>query len=71
MTYWLNPKISFKTFKLLNKKFYPKPDIIPMNGDKIIWQLLRDRKINIFIKNSADPLCLTLLPIPKNAKLIK
>lgn len=71
MTYWLSPQIKFKTFKTLNDKLYPKPDIKPMHADKIIWQLLKDRKINIFIENSNDPLCLTIKSIPRGAKIIK
>jgi hypothetical protein len=69
-TYWLSPKIKYKTFKLLNKKLYPKPDITPVNGDRILWKMLKKRQINIFIEESDDPLCLTLKAIPKKAKLI-
>lgn len=71
MTYWLSPQIKWKTFKTLNDKLYPKPDIKPMHADRIIWQLLKDRKINIFLSNGDDPLIITLKNIPRAAKLIK
>ena len=69
--YWLSPKISFKTFKLLNKKFYPKPDIVPVNGDRIIWNMLKERKINIYLEDSDDPMILTLKNPPSKAVFIK
>lgn len=71
MAYWLSPKISFKTFKLLNKKLYPKPDLVPVGADKILWKMLRERQINIFLSNGDDPLNITLKNIPRAAKLIK
>jgi hypothetical protein len=69
--YWLHPKIKWKNFKVLNDKLYPNPDIKPMHADRIIWQLLKDRRINICIEDSDDPVCLTLKNIPKQAVFIK
>ena len=71
MKIWLSSKISFETFKLLNKKFYPKPDIVPLHADRIIWGLLKERKINIYLEDSDDPICLTLKNPPPKAVFIK
>ena len=68
--YFLSPKISWKTFKSINKKLYPKPDIVPIGADRVIWKLLHERKLNIYINNSEDPLNLTTKNIPKGSKLI-
>ena len=72
--YYFHPKIKYATFKKVNDRLYKGSgsDIQPMHIDKIIWELLRDRKINILVdtKND-DPVHFSLKPIPKNAKLLK
>ena len=70
MRYWLHPKIKWTTFKKLNDKFC-KCDIKLIHLDKVLWQMLRDRQINVCLEESDDPIRFTLKPIPKNAKLIK
>ena len=71
--FWLSPKISWKTFKILNEKISPSRGIVPKNGEKILWQMLRDRQINIFIdsKSTEDPIVITLKPIPAQATMIR
>ena len=72
MKLWLSPKIKYKTFKKLDKALYPNIDIIPVKGDKILWQLLRERKLNMYIEmDKDDPLEITLKNIPVKAKIIK
>ena len=69
---WLDPKISWKTFKVLNEKISPPQSITPKNGERILWEMLRERKINMFIdsKSPEDPIVLTLKSIPKQATII-
>ena len=71
MKYWLHPNIKWHTFKELHNKTavkYGGPT--PKNFDKILWQMLRDRLLNIFItdkKVHGDTWFPTTKPIPKNA----
>ena len=71
MKYWINPKIKWKVFKELNKPF--QGDLVPVNGDKMLWQMLRDRKINMYLsdlkKDKDDPMIITLENI-KGGKII-
>ena len=68
--YWLSPKISYKNWKLICSKF-PDSGPTPQEADRVIWEMLRDRQINIFLENSDDPICFTIKSIPKNAEIIK
>jgi len=43
--YLLSPKIRWKTFKLLQEKLVKDTGIVPKEGDKIIWKMLRDKQI--------------------------
>ena len=71
MRYWISPKIKWSIFKELNKPF--RGSIVPVNGDKTLQQMLRDRQINMFIdtKRKEDPMCITTKAIPNNCKMIK
>jgi hypothetical protein len=71
MKYWFSPKIKYKTFKLINNKLSPQ-DIAPKNYEKIMWELLRDRKLNGYVddKSKKDAVFFTKKEIPKNAKII-
>jgi hypothetical protein len=72
MNYWIHPSIKWKRFKELNKPF--RGDIYPVHGDKMLWEMLRDRQINMYLstakKDKDDPMILTLASIPKKAKLL-
>ena len=72
MKYWIDPKISWKAFKELTKPF--QGDIVPKHGDKFLWQMLRDRQINMYLsdlkKDKQDPMIITLEDI-KGGKIIK
>jgi len=72
--YWISPEISWANYKLLHDKTSPKDTgPTPKNLDKILWQLLKERKINIYI--SSEPIdgntwFPTLEKIPKGATLL-
>ena len=68
-TYYFSPNISYKAFKAICNKL-PDTGPTPKNIDKILWQMLKERKINIGIDNSDDPLFITRKLIPKSAGLI-
>ena len=72
MIYYFDPAISYKTFKKVMDKF-PDSGPTPANIDKILWQMLRDRKINIAIDTKAvdDPVVFTLKRIPSKATLLR
>ena len=61
MKHWFSPKMSWKTFKKLNDPF--QGDIVPMHADRILWKMLRDREINLYLSDSKkdknDPLIIT------------
>lgn len=63
--YWLDPKIKYSTFKRL--WYLNPPDMEAVHLCKIAWEMLKERKINISLK---DEMYFTLNPIPKNAKII-
>ena len=73
--YWINPKISWKNYKYLYEKTGTKDSgPIPKEFDRMLWELLRDRKLNIYITDKeveGDTWFPTLKNIPKNGKIIK
>jgi len=69
MKYYFSPTISYKAFKKVCDKF-PTGGIILVRLDKILWKMLRARKINIGIENSDDPIFISTRSIPIKAKLI-
>ena len=48
----LDYKISWKTFKTLQKKLVRDSGLIPLHGDKFLWQMTRDKEILCYF----DPL---------------
>jgi hypothetical protein len=44
--YLLSPKIKWKTFKLLQDKLVKDSGPTPVQGDKVLWQMLRDKQIH-------------------------
>lgn len=79
MKYYLHPHISYSRFKQLNdhlNKLYSKDTgPTPKMMDKNLWQMLRDRTINVYIdtkqfKEFGDPVIITQKSAPKNAKII-
>jgi hypothetical protein len=58
--YLFSNKIKYKTFKTVMSKF-PAGTIVPENIDRILWELLRDEKIYIFLDTkSDDPVSISL-----------
>ena len=48
--YWISPKIKWLTFKKICDKF-PDSGPKPQQADKVLWEMLRDRQINIYLEN--------------------
>ena len=67
--YWFSPNISYKAFKAVCDRF-PDSGPTPKEGDRVLWQMLKKRKINLGLRNSDDPIFITTKPIPKGALLI-
>jgi len=67
--YYFSPDISYKAFKRVCDKF-PDDSPKPQHIDKILWGMLRERKINIGFRNTADPIFISIKPMPRNATLI-
>ena len=66
--YLLSDKIKWKTFKLLQDKLVKDPGPSPMNADKVLWRLLRDKSILCwFAEDMKDDMGLGL-EIPKRYK---
>ena len=43
--YLLDPKLKWKAFKELQKRLVRESGPTPMHGDKMLWQMMRDKKI--------------------------
>jgi len=43
--YLLSPKINWKTYKLLQDKLVKDSGPVPVNGDKVLWGMLREKMI--------------------------
>jgi len=43
--YLLAPELKWKTFKELQDRLVRDSGPVPAHGDKILWQMMRDRKI--------------------------
>lgn len=69
--YLIDPKISWKTFKLLQDKLVKDSGPVPLHGDKILWGMLRKREIYCWFDfdNASGDMKLGL-ELPKNKKII-
>ena len=72
MKYWFSPTIKYKTFKLVCSKISTDSGPTPQQGNRMLWEMLKDRQINIFIdpKHKDDPIIITTKKIPVKAKMI-
>ena len=72
--YWLNPRINFKTYKLLHDKTAQKDSgPTPKNFNRILWEMLKERKLNIYITNKSvlgENWFPTTKKIPRGATII-
>jgi len=72
--YWFSPEISWKTYKLLHDKTTPKySGPTPKNFEKLLWKMLKNRQLNIYITDkliNGDTWFPTIKDIPINATII-
>ncbi len=70
--YWLSPTLKWSVFKKLQTALYKgKTGITPSQADRMIWEMLRDRQLNIFVADDKDDSVFpTLKKIPKGAVII-
>jgi hypothetical protein len=64
--YLISPKISFEKFKLIQANL--SMDIKPVNLDKILWQLLKDEKIVMWVSNDTENDIGIALTLPERYK---
>ena len=69
MKHWISPDITYTAWKKICGAF-PDSSPTPKNGNRILWKMLRERTINIFLADSDDPICVTTKQIPRKAILI-
>ena len=67
--YLLSPKIKFKTFKKLQEKLVKDSGPVPVNGDKILWQMLRDKQIVCGFRSDMPGDMWIGSEIPKNVEI--
>ena len=66
---WFSPNLSFAVF---NKILSAIPDSGPSARElpRVLWEMLRDRYINIYYSHKDDDICVTTKNPPKNATFI-
>ena len=67
---YIDPSISWKTFKLLNDRLVKDTGPVPVHGTRILWQLLREKKILCYFSNSLPNDMGITLKVPKGRFLI-
>ena len=68
--YLLSPKITWKHFKNLQDKLSPNKGIVPIGGDKALWNLLKDCKIYCWYAEEDVNDMMIGLSIPKAKKTL-
>ena len=70
--YLLSPKIKWRAFKLLNDKLVKGGGVEPKHIDKVLWEMIRDKKIYCwFCKDWPNDMGLGLkVPRNYNVKII-
>jgi len=66
--YLLDPKIKWKTFKLLQDKLVRQSGPVPVQGDRVFWELLRDKRIYCWFASDMKNDMGIGLEIPKKYK---
>lgn len=64
--YVLDHKITFKTFKLLQKRCVQDSGPKPEEFEKILWEMLRDKQIYCYFSNDMAGDMAIDLKLPKN-----
>ena len=67
--FWLDPKIDYEVWRTINNNF-PDSGPTPQEAERILWEMMRDRQINIYLEDTDDPIVITTNPIPTGATLI-
>lgn len=67
--YLLDPKLKWKTFKLLQDKLAPLEGVVPVHFDKIVWQLMKDRRIYCWFDPNVKRDMKMGLELPKNVEI--
>lgn len=52
--YLLSSDMSFKTFQLLHERLVKDSGPTPEHGDRIIWEMMRDKKILCWFEEIGD-----------------
>jgi len=68
--YLLHHTIKWKTFKILQEKLTKDSGPVPVNGDKVLWRMLKDKKIYCYFCQEMKWDMGVGLEIPKCKKLI-
>jgi len=67
--YLLDYRLKWKVFKMLQDKLVQRSGPVPVQGDKVLWQMLRDKRIYCWF----DPLIKNDMrlgfELPKNRKV--
>lgn len=69
--YVISDTISFKTFKLLQKRLVEKGSIEIVGFDKIIWEMIRDKKIYCWFEKDKEMGIGVSIPEAKETYTIK
>ena len=68
--YLLDPKLKWMTFKKLQKKLVNDSGPTPIEGDKVLWEMMRDREIYCwFDPKVRGDMCLGF-ELPKNREIM-
>jgi hypothetical protein len=72
MIYLLHPSLPWKAFKKINdaiNKINKETGPYPKHLDKVLWQMLKEKKIYLWIEN--DQMIISLKPPKGKARMIK
>lgn len=67
--YWIAPNLNWKAFKKLYDS-YPDSGPTILHGAQVLWKMLRERKINIYVENSDDGFVITTKDLPKGEPML-
>ncbi len=65
----LDHKLKWKTFKKLHDKLVKDSGPTPIHGDKILWEMMRDKKIYCWFDDKMPNDMAIGLKLPKNRKI--
>lgn len=68
--YVLDPKMKWKTFKLLQEKFVKDSGPVLVGGDKIIWNMMRKREVLCWFDPEIEGDMMMGLKIPTDKHIV-